>query len=82
MSKETHHFIRNYKGAGAFGMDRQTDEETLMFYLQKFSEDHFMTQFIPRLSPEEMENIYDLINRLIHRHLSEEEYHHLFLKDR
>ncbi len=82
MKTDTHQFIHDYSGVGAFGMDRQTDEETLMFYLQKFSEDNFMAQFIPRLTQEEKEQMYDLINHLIHRHLSEEEYHHLFLKDK
>ncbi len=80
--KETHEFIHRYKGLGAFGMDRKTDEETLMFYLQKFSEDTFMTHFVPRLDSEEMEEIYDLIHRLLKRHVSEDEYHALFLKDR
>ena len=38
-------------------MDRKTDEETIMFYLQKFSEDSFMGTFIPRLSDEELEEM-------------------------
>lgn len=82
MAKDTHSFIHNYKGLGAFGMDRETDEETLMFYLQKFSEDSFMKAFIPRLEDPELEEIYLLINTLLKRHMSEDEYHALFLKDR
>ena len=82
MAKDTHNFIHNYKGLGAFGMDRETDEETLMFYLQKFSEDAFMKAFIPRLEDAELEEIYLLINNLLKRHISEDEYHALFLKDR
>ncbi|MBF0201557.1 MAG: cytoplasmic protein [Desulfamplus sp.] len=82
MKKDSHEFIHNYRGMGAFGLDRETDEETLMFYLQKFSEDKFMAGFIPRLTSEEMIHIYDLINNLLHKHLSENEYHELFLKDR
>ncbi len=82
MAKDTHNFIHSYRGLGAFGMDRETDEETLMFYLQKFSEDSFMKAFIPRLEDVEIEEIYLLINTLLKRHISEDEYHGLFLKDR
>jgi hypothetical protein len=82
MQQDTHEFIHNYKGLGAFGMDRKTDEHTIMFYLQKFSEDHFMETFVPRLSDKELEEIYRFINDHLKRHISEEEYHVLFLKDR
>jgi len=82
MTKDTHQFIHNYRGLGAFGMDKKTDEETLMFYLQKFSEDSFMKRFIPRLKQEELEEVYLLINRLLKQHITEDEYHALFLKDR
>ena len=81
MKKDRHNFIQEYKGVGAFGMDRKTDEETIMFYLQKFSEDSFLTTFIPRLSDEELEEIYLFINGKLKQHLIEEEYHTLFLKD-
>ena len=81
MKKDRHKFIQEYKGVGAFGMDRKTDEETIMFYLQKFSEDSFLTTFIPRVSDEELEEIYLFINGKLKQHLIEEEYHTLFLKD-
>jgi len=81
MKKDRHNFIQEYKGVGAFGMDRKTDEETIMFYLQKFSEDSFLNTFIPRLSDEELEEIYLFINSKLKQHLIEEEYHTLFLKD-
>ena len=82
MKKDTHEFIQEYKGLGAFGMDRKTDEETIMFYLQKFSEDRFMNVFLPRLSDQELEEIYKFVNIHLKKHLSEDEYHGLFLKDR
>ncbi len=82
MKKDTHNFIHEYKGLGAFGMDRKTDEETVMFYLQKFSEDGFMETFLPRLSEKELEEIYLFINGHLKKHISEDEYHGLFLKDR
>ena len=82
MKKETHNFIHGYTGLGAFGMDRKTDEETIMFYLQKFSEDRFMETFLPRLSDKELEEIYLFVNEHLKKHISEEEYPGLFLKDR
>ena len=82
MKKDTHNFVQEYKGLGAFGLDRETDEETIMFYLQKFSEDSFLKTILPRLPDRELEEIYLFINDKLKRHLSEEEYHSLFLKDR
>ncbi len=82
MKKDTHHFVQQYKGLGAFGMDRKTDEETLMFYLQKFSEDSFLELLLPRLTDQEIESLYLMINEKLKSHLSEDEYHHVFLKDR
>ncbi len=67
---------------GAFGLDRVTDEETIMFYLQKFSEDSFLQAFISRLSDLELEEIYLFINKKLKEHISEDEYHTIFLKDR
>jgi len=82
MKKNTHQFIQDYKGIAAFGMDRRSDEETIMFYLQKFSEDAFMKALIPRLSDQELEEIYEWINAYLKKHIPEDEYHSLFLKDR
>ncbi len=82
MKKDTHDFIHEYKGLGAFGLDRETDEETIMFYLQKFSEDKFLKTLIPRLSDRELEEIYLFVNEKLKQHMSEDEYHSLFLKDR
>lgn len=82
MKKDTHHFIHEYKGLGAFGMNRETDEETIMFYLQKFSEDTVLKTLVPRLSDAELEEIYLFVNAKLKQHFSEDEYHGVFLKDR
>ncbi len=82
MKKDTHNFVQEYNGLGAYGLDRNTDEETIMFYLQKFSEDTFLKTLVPRLSDDELEEIYLFINNKLKAHLSEDEYHSLFLKDR
>ena len=82
MKKDTHNFIQEYKGLGAFGLTRETDEETIMFYLQKFSEDSFLKTILPRLSDSELQEIYKFINDKLKKHLIKDEYHKLFLKDR
>lgn len=81
MEKHSHQFIETYSGIGAFGWDRETDEETLKYYLQKFSDDHFMQLLVPKLTDEDMETIYGMINGMIKKYLTEGEYHRHFLKD-
>ena len=77
----THNFVETYRGLVGYGADRETDEKTLIYYLQKFSDDQFMALITKRLSDAEMLELFDLINRLLKNHLTEAEYHRLFLKD-
>ncbi len=79
--KHSHHFVENYDGLVGFGFDRQTDENTLVYYLQKFSDDTLMEQLIKRLSDDELDDIFSLLTRLLKKHLTDSEYHSLFLKD-
>jgi len=81
MSSHTHNFIETYTGLVGFGFDRETDENTVRYYLQKFSDDKFSEQLIERLSDEELSEIFLMITRIMRNHLSEPEYHSLFLKD-
>lgn len=62
-------------------MDRETDEAALIVYLQKFADDEFMAVMRNRLTGEEIEELFNLLNRLLKTHLIEEEYHRLFLKE-
>ncbi|MBA3030510.1 MAG: cytoplasmic protein [Desulfobacteraceae bacterium] len=81
MKKHTHDFVNSYDGFVGFGLDRQTDEDSLVVYLQKFSDDELASTLKKRMSDEEINQIVDLIHRLMHNHFSEDEYHTLFLKD-
>ncbi len=81
MTKHTHDFISNYNGIGAYGFDRNTDEETIIYYLQKFSDDTFIKTLTKRVSDEELDEIYNFINKFLKKYLNEQEYHSLFLKD-
>jgi len=81
-AKHTHHFVEQYEGLIGFGLDRETDEKSLMVYLQKFADDTLLNRIIPRLSDLEILDLFNLISRLLKTHLNEEEYHGLFIKDR
>ena len=77
----THHFVENYQGLVGYGADRETDENTIIYYLQKFSDDQFIKMLTKRMADEELQELFDFIHRLLKRHITEDEYHRLFLKD-
>jgi hypothetical protein len=77
----SHDFVENYHGLVGFGADRETDENTVVYYLQKFSDDSLISALVKRMSDPELEEIFELVTRVLKRHLNEPEYHRLFLKD-
>ena len=81
MPQHTHNFVEDYTGLVGFGLNRKVDENTVIYYLQKFSDDTLLTRLIKRFSEAELDEIFSLISRLLSNHLSESEYHRLFLKD-
>ena len=81
MKKHTHNFVEEYDGLVGFGFDREGDEHTITYYLQKFSDDAHMALMRERMSEEDLEKLFDLLTYLLKRYLSEEEYHSYFLKD-
>lgn len=81
MALHSHQFVETYDGLVGFGMDRKTDENTVVYYLQKFSDDHLMDTLKHRLSDNELADLFDRISGLLNQHLSENEYHALFLKE-
>ena len=81
MAIHTHNFVEDYKGPVGFGFDRKTDENTIIYYLQKFSEDKLMEEVVEKLADAELDEIFSLISRLLKQYLTESEYHRLFLKE-
>lgn len=81
MAKHTHHHVETYDGLVGLGLDRKTDENTIIYYLQKFSDDTLMNILATRLSDEELEEIFSLLTRILKKHLKDSEYHILFLKE-
>ncbi len=81
MAQHQHRFVEDYDGLVGFGLDRPTDQATVQVYLQKLSDDELMARLLPRMTSEELAEVFELASALLRRHLSEAEYHELFLKD-
>ncbi len=81
MTKHSHEFVETYDGFVGFGFDRETNEKTLIYYLQKFSDDTLLETITARMSDDDLSAAFSLINRLMKAYLSDTEYHALFLKD-
>jgi hypothetical protein len=81
MKKHSHNHIETYDGLAGLGLDRETDENTIIYYLQKFSDDTLINTLVKRLAEDEIEEIFSLVTRLLKKHLTDSEYHKLFLKD-
>ena len=79
--QHSHRFVDEYDGLVGFGLDRETDEHTLTYYLQKFSDDDLMALIRPRMTDSEMDELFSLLARLLKLHLTEKEYHRYFLKE-
>jgi hypothetical protein len=78
--RHRHEFVETYTGPLAQGLDRETDLATLRVYLQKLADDDLTALLLPRLDAAEAERFFDLIGLTLRRHLTEEEYHRLFLR--
>ncbi|MFO7878094.1 MAG: hypothetical protein R6U55_16110 [Desulfovermiculus sp.] len=82
MSQHSHELVKQCDEFLALGLDRDTDEKTIICYLQKFSDDALLQALVKRLSDQEIEDIGHFIFTILKKHLTESEYHSLFLKDR
>ena len=81
MSTHKHRFVEEYDDLVGFGLERKTDEYTLTYYLQKFSDDELMALIRKRMSDSDIEELFNLLGSLMKKHLTEEEYHQYFLKE-
>jgi hypothetical protein len=81
MGKHKHQFVDDYEGLVGFGLDRESDEKTLTWYLQKFSDDDHMALIRERMSEEDLKKLFDLLGGFLKKYLSQEEYHTVFLKE-
>lgn len=71
----------NNSEAISFGFDRSTDERSLALFLSCFADRQLLDTLLPRLADQEILQVVDFITGLMQKHLSEEEYHKLFLSE-
>jgi len=65
-----------------FGLNRTMDEQSLKAFIQRFSRDSVLSALVPRLEDREITELLDTLSDLMRKHLSEQEYHRLFLSER
>jgi len=81
MTKHSHNFVETYNDLVGFGLNRKTDENTVVYCLQKFSDDQLMEVLKQKMTDKELEEVFELILKLLKNHLTEEEYHSYYLKE-
>jgi hypothetical protein len=81
MPKHNHRFVEEYEGLVGFGYNREVDEATVKYYLQKFSEDEHASLILGRMSDSDLESVFNMLGGLMKKYLKENEYHKYFLKD-
>jgi hypothetical protein len=62
-----------------FGIDRATDEQSLIDFLRQFSDERLSRVLVPRMTEEEIHHVVDLLTGIMRNRLSGDEYHRLFL---
>ena len=81
MTVHSHEFVESYEGFVGFGFDRETDENTVIYYLQKFSDDMLIRHIVKKMGDDELQEVFSVLSKLLKVHLTEQEYHRLFLKE-
>jgi len=64
-----------------FGLNRTEDERSLAAFLRHFSKKQLTSVLVPRMSDAEIQQTVELLTGIMRNHLSEKEYHSLFLGD-
>jgi hypothetical protein len=64
-----------------FGLSEDLDKDSFACFLQIAGEKKFAETLAKRLNSEEILHFVDSFTGLLRKHLSEDEYHTLFLKD-
>lgn len=62
-----------------FGLGRATDERSLALFMKRVTDDALLSILIARMSDGELLATLDFLTGLMKTHLSEKEYHDLFL---
>ena len=62
-----------------FGFNRETDEESLQYFIRTFARPELLRVLVPRMTDEEISQLLDDLSTLMGKHFKEKEYHTLFL---
>jgi hypothetical protein len=81
MAKHSHRFVETFDGFLGYGLDRESNENTVQVYLQKFSDDDLMETILKRMTDDDLTEIFDIAGKMLKKYLTEPEYHQLFLKE-
>ena len=81
MAKHSHRFVETFDGIVGYGLDRQSNEDTVQVYLQKFSDDQLMKIILKRMTDDELTELFEFTSRMLKKYLTGPEYHQLFLKE-
>jgi len=81
VTTHSHSFVETFDGFSGYGMDRQSDENTVQLYLQKFSDDLLMEIILKRMTDDDLTEVFEIISKMLKKYLTEPEYHRLFLKE-
>ncbi len=81
MAEHSHRFAETFDGFVGYGLDRQSNENTVHLFLQKFSDDRLMETMLKRMTDDDLAAIFELVSTMLKKYLTESEYHRLFLKD-
>ena len=73
--------IRNDAYSIVFGFGRKTDERSLEAFIERFADKEFMKTLLPRLQDEDITDMVNFLTGIMRKHLSEKEYHRLFLAE-
>ena len=81
MPKHSHSFVETFDGFTGYGLDRESNENTVQIYLQKFSDDDLMKTVLKRMTDDDLASLFEITGKMLKKYLNESEYHRLFLKD-
>jgi hypothetical protein len=81
MTKHSHRFVETFEGFSGYGLDRESNENTVQLCLQKFSDDDLMKTILKRMTDDDLTEMFEITTKMLKKYLTDPEYHRLFLKD-
>ncbi|OGP94435.1 MAG: cytoplasmic protein [Deltaproteobacteria bacterium RBG_16_54_18] len=81
MAKHSHNFVEKFGDFPGYGLDRQSNENTVQIYLQKFSDDQLLGTLLMRMTDDDLADVFNMMGKMLKKYLTEPEYHRLFLKE-